>query len=69
MIYDKLLSLYLMQTSRFETDVITATNNVIKTDFDKQALIELIQTKAVQEWYRVHFKEILDYVKALEKLN
>ena len=58
-----------MQTSRFETDVITATNNVIKTDFDKQALIELIQTKAVQEWYRVHFKEILDYVKALEKLN
>ena len=58
-----------MQMGKFETDVITATNNVIKTDFDKHALIELIQTKAVQEWYIVHFKEILEYVKTLEKSN
>lgn len=66
MIYDKLLSLYILQTGRFENDIITATNNVFKTDFSNQSLIELIQIKTIAEWYGEYFKDILDYVKTLE---
>lgn len=69
MIYDKLLSLYVAQLSKLETDIIKATNNVVKTDFSKQALLDLIQAQCIEEWHRGYFKDVLDYVKALEKLN
>ena len=69
MIYEKMLSLYLMQLGRFETDVIKATNNVMRTDCSSQALLELIRAKTLEEWYRVNFREVLEYIKALEKLD
>lgn len=67
MIYDKLLSLYVATLGRLETDIITATNNVIKTDMNTTALVQLIGAKAVLEWYTTYFKDLLDYVRVLEK--
>lgn len=69
MIYDKLLSLYVSELGRLETNVITATNNIIKTDSSNYALIELIKAKAIEEWYREHFRQVLDYVKVLEHID
>ena len=69
MIYDKLLSLYVSELGRLVTNVITATNNIIKTDSSKYALIELIKAKAIEEWYREHFRQVLDYVKVLEHID
>lgn len=68
-IYDKLLSLYVMNIGKLEADVITATNNAVKSDFDNHSLVELIKTKAVEEWHRTYFKDILDYVRVLEKID
>lgn len=67
MIYDKLLTLYVATLGRLETDIITETNNVIKTDMDASALVRLIGTKAILEWYSAYFKDLLDYVKVLER--
>jgi hypothetical protein len=69
MIYDKLLSLYVNELGRLETNVITATNNIIKTDSSNYALVELIKAKAVEEWHRDYFKQVLDYVKVLEHID
>ena len=69
MIYDKLLSLYVSELGRLETNVITATNNIIKTDSSNYALVELIKAKAIEEWYKEYFKQVLDYVKALEHID
>lgn len=69
MIYDKLLALYVMKLGQLETDVVTATNNAVKCDFDNQSLVELIKTKAVEEWFKTYFKDILDYVRVLEKID
>ena len=69
MIYDKLLSLYVNELGRLESNVITATNNIIKTDSSNYALIELIKAKAVEEWHREYFKQVLDYVKVLEHID
>jgi hypothetical protein len=67
MIYDKLLSLYVVTLGRLETDIITETNNVIKTDMDTSALVRLIGAKAVYEWYSTYFKDLLEYVRVLER--
>lgn len=66
MIYDKLLSIYVMNCSRLENDVIKATNNLMQTDFSLQAYTELLKAKTVEEWHREYFKHILDYVKTLD---
>lgn len=66
MIYDKLLSLYVMNCSRLENNVIKATNNLIQTDFSPQAYIELLKAKIIEEWHREYFKQILDYIKTLD---
>lgn len=69
MIYDKLLALYVMKLGQLETDVVTATNNAVKCDFDNHSLVELIKVKAVEEWHRDFFKGVLEYVKVLEDVN
>ena len=69
MIYDKLLSLYVNELGRLESNVITATNNIIKTDSSNYALVELIKAKAVEEWHKEYFKQVLDYVKVLEHID
>lgn len=69
MIYDKLLSLYVIELGRLETNVITATNNIIRTDSSNYALVELIKAKAIEEWHREYFKQVLDYVKMLEDID
>lgn len=69
MIYDKLLSLYVNELGRLETNVITATNNIIKTDSSNYALVELIKAKAIEDWHREYFKQLLDYVKVLENID
>lgn len=66
MIYDKLLSLYVMNLGKLEGNVIVATNNAVKSDFDNHSIVELIKAKAVEEWHRSFFKDILDYVRVLE---
>ena len=69
MIYDKLLSLYVNELGRLESNVIIATNNIIKTDSSNYALVELIKAKAVEEWHKEYFKQVLDYVKVLEHID
>ena len=69
MIYNKLMSVYVAQCSKLENDVIKATNNLIKTDFSSSAYEELIKAKAVDEWHRNYFKDILDYVKVLDNIT
>ena len=69
MIYNKLMSVYVAQCSKLENNVIKATNNLIKTDFSSSAYEELIKTKAVEEWHRNYFKDILDYVKVLDNIT
>lgn len=65
-VYDKLLSLYVMNLGKLEGNVIVATNNAVKSDFDNHSIVELIKAKAVEEWHRGYFKDILDYVRVLE---
>lgn len=69
MIYNKLMSVYVAQCSKLENNVIKATNNLIKTDFSSSAYEELIKAKAVEEWHRNYFKDILDYVKVLDNIT
>lgn len=66
MIYDKLLSVYVMKCSKLENDVIHAINNLIQTDFSTQAYTELLKAKTIEEWHRVYFKDLLDYIKTLD---
>lgn len=69
MIYNKLSALYVAQCSKLENDVINATNNLMKTDFSFSAYEELIKAKAVEEWHRNYFKDVLNYVKVLDNIT
>lgn len=69
MIYNKLTTLYIAQCGQLECEIINATNNLMKTDFSFRAYEELVKAKAVEEWHRIYFKGILDYVKSLEDIT